>query len=521
MKRRLSTLALALCIILSLAACGNKSTTDPGTDADQTQVLSSKTDLKVAIDREPQALDPTGSNHSITCTIVTQMYETLLEFDENMNIVPCLAESYDEVDDTTLVFHLRKGVKFHNGEEMKASDVLYSLNRAAGTPIGSTYTEKIDLANTTADDEYTVTLKLLEPYAAIKETLCISFMSIVSEKEVESVGEDTFARGALAGTGPFKFESWTPGDNITIVRNDEYWGEKALLEEVSFRFITEQTSRTIELESGAVDMAMLIPATDYERIRENDELGLTLYTSLYVRYIAFNVAKEGPLQNKLVRQALNWATDMDTLVEILYTSDGAQVSTGPVPPGLNGKNENLALYGYDVEKAKALLAEAGYPNGFDITFTCLGNATNNMMGQMLQEMWKKVGVNLILNPLESGALSEYANGMNQEVMPVRTAYSIGDIGEGLENVYHSKNQGTSRVNSDNPELDALLDAAASTMDADERAKLYEEAQELIQDEAYCMNLCYEYTSIGHSSNLKGLTTPPTERTDYSKIYFEG
>ena len=230
--------------------------------------------------------------------------------------------------------------------------------------------------------------------------------------------------------------------------------------------------------------------------------------------------KDSPLQNKLVRQALNWATDMDTMVSILYTDDGAQVSTGPVPPGLNGRNNNLKLYGYDVEKAKALLAEAGYPNGFDLTFTCLGNATNNMMGQMLQEMWKEVGVNLILNPLESGALSEYANSMEQEVMPVRTGYSIGDTGEGLETVYHSKNRGTSRVNCANSELDALLDEAAKTMDSNRRAELYEKAQEIIQDEAYCMNLCYEYTSIGHSSKLMGLTTPPTERTDYSKIYFE-
>lgn len=518
MKKRLTARILALCMIMTLVACGSKDTDEQ--DPSTTKSLSAKSDLVVAIDREPQALDPTGSNHSITCTIVSQMYETLLEFDEKMNIVPCLAESYEEVDDTTLVFRLRKGVKFHNGEEMKASDVIFSLNRAASTPIGVAYTEKIDLASTKANDDYTVTIKLVEPYAAIKETLCISYLSILSEKEVNSVGEGAISRGAMAGTGPFKFESWTPGDNVTIIRNDDYWGEKARLEKVVYRFITEQTSRTIELESGGVDMAMLIPATDYERIRANENLELELYTSLYVRYIAFNVAKDSPLQNKLVRQALNWATDMDTMVSILYTDDGAQVSTGPVPPGLNGRNNNLKIYGYDVEKAKALLAEAGYPNGFDLTFTCLGNATNNMMGQMLQEMWKAVGVNLILNPLESGALSEYANGMKQEVMPVRTAYSIGDIGEGLEAVYHSKNRGTSRVNCANSELDVLLDEAAKTMDSNRRAELYEKAQEIIQDEAYCMNLCYEYTSIGHSSKLKGLTTPPTERTDYSKIYFE-
>lgn len=496
---------------------GSKNEKQPGAENTGTAV-SAKKELVVAIDREPQALDPTGSNHSIACTIVSQMFETLLKFDSSMNVVPGLAESFEQIDDTTFKFHLRKGVKFHNGEELKAGDVIFSFKHAADTPIGMPYTEKIDLDALEAPDDYTIILKTKEPYAAIQQILCISHLSIINEKAFTEMGKDAYARSPV-GTGPFKFNAWAAGDNLSIVKNEDYWGEKAKLEKVTFRFITEQTSRTVEIESGGVDMALVIPAADYERLEENPEIDLTLYTSLYVRYIAFNVT-QGPLQDKNVRKALNYATDIDTICEVLYTSKGAEVSTGPVPPGLMGRNGQLEQYGYNPDKARELLKEAGYDNNLEISFTYLGNATNNMMAQMLQEQWASVGVTLTLNPLESGALSEYANAMKQEVMPVRTAFISGDIGEGLETMYHSRSQGTSRINSNNPELDALLDEASVTMDQDKRINLYQQAQEIINEESYSIYLCYEYSSIAHSSKLRGLETPPTERVDYSKLYFE-
>lgn len=521
---------LMVCLLVGMTGCGAQNTGN-GQTADTTEkstpkanpskmesVSTAKKDLVVAIDREPQALDPTGSNHSIACTIVAQMFETLLKFDSEMNVIPGLAESFEQIDDTTLKFTLRKGVTFHNGDELKASDVIFSFKHASETPIGMPYTEKIDLDTLEAPDDYTIVIKTKEPYAAIQQILCISHLSIISEKAYNELGKDVFARNPV-GTGPFRFNSWSAGDNLSIVRNDDYWGEKANLEKITFRFITEQTSRTVEIESGGVDMALVIPAADYERLEENSDIDLTLYTSLYVRYIAFNVT-QGPLQDKNVRKALNYATDIDTICEVLYTTKGAEVSTGPVPPGLMGRNNDLEQYTYNQDKARELLKEAGYDNNLEVSFTYLGNATNNMMAQMLQEQWAAVGVTLTLNPLESGALSEYANAMKQEVMPVRTAFISGDIGEGLETMYHSRSQGTSRINSSNSELDAILEEASVTMDNSKRIELYKQAQEIINEESYSIYLCYEYSSIAHSSKLHGLETPPTERVDYSKLYFE-
>ncbi len=516
--------------MLCMSGCGGPRADEAQTEAGQKaqttaaeavaegeQASTSKTELLVAIDREPQALDPTGSNHSIACTIVAQMFETLLKFDDEMNVVCGLAESVEQMDELTLKLTLRKGIKFHNGDELKASDVIFSFKHAAETPIGMPYTDKIDLDALEAPDDYTVIVKTKEPYAAIRQILCISHLSIISERAFTEMGADAYARSPI-GTGPFCFDSWSAGDRLSITRNDEYWGDKAKLEKVTFRFITEQTSRTVEVESGGVDMALVIPAVDYERLESNPDLELSLYTSLYVRYIAFNTT-QGPLKDKKVREALNYATDIDTICEVLYTSKGAQVSTGPVPPGLMGRADGLEPYSYDPEKARELLKEAGYEDNLEVSFTYLGNATNNLMAQMLQEQWAKVGVTLTLNPMESGALSEYANGMKQEVMPVRTAFISGDIGEGLETMYHSRSQGTSRINSDNPELDALLDEAAKELDEEKRIELYKKAQEIIHEESYSIYLCYEYSSIAHSAKLRGLNTPPTERVDYSRLYF--
>lgn len=483
------------------------------------QISTSKTTLTVAIDREPVSMDPTGSNHSITCTIVSQMFETLLKFNENMEVVPGLAESYEQVDELTYKFNLRKGVKFHDGEEMKASDVVFSIKRAAEKPISVGYTEQIDLDALEAPDNYTVILKTKEPYTVIRQILCLSQLAIVSEKAVTEMGDDAYARNPV-GTGAFKFDSWTAGDNVTIARNDDYWGDKAYLEKVVYRIITEQTSRAIEVESGGVDMALLIPASDYERLEENPDIDLKLYTSLYVRYIAFNTT-QGPLTDKTVRQALNYATDIDSIRETLYTDKGAQEAVTVVPPGLPGRNENMTAYDYNPEKARELLKEAGYDNNLEVSFTYLANATNNLMAQMLQAQWADVGVTLTLNPLESGALSEYANGMKQEVMPVRTAFSIGDSGEGLEKIYHSafKGAGGSRVNCSNDEIDELLEKARVTMDETERNSIYEQVQQIAHEESYVIYLCYEYSSIACSNKMRGLVTPPDERINYSTIYF--
>ncbi|MDD2573669.1 MAG: ABC transporter substrate-binding protein [Firmicutes bacterium] len=520
---RFITALLVMAMFFALTGCSGTpadDTNEPGTQGASTgeEIVSSKDTMTVAIDREPQSMDPTATNISITCTIVSQIFDTLLDFDPDMNIIPSLAESYEQIDDVTYKFNLRKGVKFHNGEELKASDVVFSLKRANEKPVSRAYTQEIDMEGFETPDDYTVIIRTKEPYAAFYQSLCVSRLSIVNEKATLEAENDVNSNPV--GTGPFKFASWTAGDNVTIERNDDYWGETAKLKQVVFRIITEQSSRVVEIESGGVDAALVLPAVDYERLEDNEDIDLELYTSHYVRYIAFNTTQDS-LADKRVRQALNYATDIDTIRDVLYTEKGAQKATTPVPPGIEGRHEDLAQYDYNPEKAKELLKEAGYDNDLEISFTYLGNTTNTLMGEMLQEQWKDVGVILTLNPLESGALTENANNMRQEVMPVRSAYSIGEAGEGLMKLFHSSNHGPggSRVNYTNPRVDELLETAKVTMDENERNEMYREVQEIVHDEALMIYLCYEYTSVALGSKVRGFNPIPTERIDYSTIYF--
>ncbi len=179
------------------------------------------------------------------------------------------------------------------------------------------------------------------------------------------------------------------------------------------------------------------------------------------------------------------------------------------------------MYDYNPEKARELLKEAGYEDNYKTSFTYLANATNNLMAQMLQAQWAEVGVTLSLNPMESGALTENANRMNQEVMPVRSAFNIGETGEGLMKLFHSSNHGPggSRVNYSNPYVDNLLERAKITMDLEERNKIYLEVQKVIHDEALLIYLCYEYSSVALNSKVRGFNTIPNERIEYSTVYF--
>ncbi len=317
MKKNLKTLLNLLLMVFFLVAMLSATS------------FAAKEVMTVAIDREPQSLDPTATNISITCTIVAQIFDTLLDFDTDMNIVPGLAESYEQIDSLTYRFNLRKGVKFHNGEELKANDVIYSLKRANEKPVSGAYTAEIDMEGFETPDDYTVIIRTKEEYAPFTSLLCLTHLSIVSEKAAIEAGGD--ANINPIGTGPFKFKSWTAGDNITIERFDDFWGENAKLKSVVFRIITEQSSRVVEIESGGVDAALVLPAIDYERLDADENINLVLYPSIYVRYIAFNTTQNS-LADKKVRQALNYATDIDTIREVLYTKMGAQKATTIVPP---------------------------------------------------------------------------------------------------------------------------------------------------------------------------------------------
>lgn len=534
-------LGISLAFCLALTACSNSptesnkqneatstesstSTLPPSSEkkpieAAADEKVSSKDTLIVAFDREPATLDPLGNNVDVKRMIEGSIFDTLLEFDENMKPVPCLAESWEQVDELTWKFNLRKDVKFHNGDPLTSKDVKFSFLRVNNGTLGNEAASQFDPNGYETPDDYTFILKTLEPWAFTKAQVCSEALSIVPEKVVTEMGDDAFGR-APVGSGAYKFVSWTAGDNITVERNDEYWRDKSILKTIKFRIITEAASRTIDLESGGVDITLGLPATDAERIEENPDTQLIVSTGATDRYIAFNCQKD-IFKDKRVRQALNYATDKESIRVVCYGENTSEAMDSVVPSTLPGHISSLKQYDYDIEKAKELLKEAGMENGFEVEFMYLANSTNNMLAELLQQMWSQIGVTLILKPTESGALTTSLNKGEQELCCAGTGYSLFEAGAGLYNMFHTERMysGSARSNLSSPEVDKVLNEINITSDAEKRAELVGQAQELIHEESPFIYIAFTKNIIGAGSKVRGFVPTPTAMYDFRTVYF--
>jgi len=485
---------------------------------DGNETVSDKDTINIAVDREPATLNPGGVSSNINEIIMRNVLDTLLKFDENAIPQANLATEWEAIDDLTWQFKLRDDVNFTNGEHFTAKDVVYSINRLANTTTGASALTYIDLSGVEAVDDYTVNIKTTKPYAFLEAQLCQAVMCIVNEKAITEMGEDAHGR-APVGTGPYMVADWTAGESITLERNENYWGEPAKLKTVVLKIMTEGTSRTINLETGDIDLCRL-QTTDIDRVEESSDMYVLGRAQNTLRYICFNTSVE-PLNNVNVRKALYHATDTELIRETIYGEKNSEKANGPIPPSFPGKNHNLPVYEYDPAKAKEMLAAEGYENGFEVSFIYLANTTNNMFAEMLQSMWAEVGVTLVLQPTESGTLSTMLNAGEYEVGVASTDMKLCDAGEGLYAFFHSSSRGSSQDRTwlNDADVDAILDKIVTTLDAEERNKLVSEAEAMIHDLCPMIYICHPWPVYGVRSNVRGLKVLPYDMEYYSELYF--
>lgn len=483
------------------------------------ETKSDKDTIVIAVDREPATLNPGGVSSNVNEIVMRNVLDTLLKFDENAVPQANLATEWQAIDELTWQFKLRDDVYFTNGEHFTAADVVYSLNRLADTTTGASALTYIDLSGVEAVDEFTVNIKTTKPYAFLEAQLCQAVMCIVNEKAMNDMGEDAHGR-APVGTGAYKVADWTAGESITLERNEEYWGEPAQLKTVVLKIMTEGTSRTINLETGDIDLNCRLQTTDIDRVDESEDMYVLAGAQNTLRYICLNTSVE-PLNDVNVRKALFHATDTELIRETIYGVKSSEKANGPIPPSFKGKNTELPEYEYDPAKAKQMLADAGYADGFEVSFIYLANTTNNMFAEMLQSMWAEVGVTLKLQPTESGTLSTMLNSGDYEVGTAATDMKLCDAGEGLYSFFHSSSRGSStdRTWLNDPEVDAILDKIVTTLDAEERAKLVSEAEAMIHDLCPMIYICHPWRVYGVRSDVRGLSVLPYDMEYYANLYF--
>ena len=304
--------------------------------------------LTVAMGSDATSIDPVAVCNVYSSNVMEQVFDTLVGVAEDGTVTMKLAEDYEVSEDgLTYTFKIRQGVKFHNGDELKASDVAYSLKRAQASAAVAHIFGDINPDSFEVPDDYTVTFSINNPNAGFIAGLAHTGAGIVPEAVVEAEG-DNFSSNPV-GTGPFKFVSWTKNDTIELERFDDYYGEKPALSKITFRIITEATNRAIELESGGVDMAFDISTNDISRIEDNSNLQLIRKVDNQTTFLAFNCEKE-PWNNPDVRQAVSYALNTPAICNAVWRGVGAPAA-GPIAPNVKYHDNDLTPHEYNVEKA--------------------------------------------------------------------------------------------------------------------------------------------------------------------------
>jgi peptide/nickel transport system substrate-binding protein len=477
-------------------------------------------------------LDPADVEDGISIDVCSNIYDSLLRFKEGTaEVEPALATSWQSSSDGLVwTFKLRQGVKFHDGTDFKADAVVFSLMRQAdknhpyfkyGQWPYWTYMYTT-ISNVEAVDDYTVKITLSEPYAPFLTNMAVFTVAIVSPTAYKK-DPDNFFKNPV-GTGPFKFVEWVKDDHVTLAAFDEYWDGRPFLDQLIWKTIPEASIRLAELEKGTITGYFGVSPDDISKIRNNPNLQLLSAPGLNVGYLAMNTEKK-PFGDKRIRQAINYAINKKDIVDNLYRGTG-QVAKNPMPPTLWGYNDAIQDYPYDPVKAKALLAEAGYPNGFKTKLWVMPVVRPYMfdppkIGEAIQSYLKAVGIEAEIVQYDWGTyLSKTASGEHEMCLLGWTGDN-GDPDNFLYIHFHSSQAvppAGNRAFFKNAQVDDLLIKAQRTYDQAQRAKYYEEAQVILHEEAPWVCIAHATDFEAFQKNVNGFVISPLGIRWFNKVW---
>jgi len=473
MKRFVSVLLL---IGLILFQAAGKSTAD---------------NVVIAILASPDSLDPQGSTMLYANLVTKNINGFLFEYNGENKLVPSIAESYTvSADSTVYTIKLKKGVLFHNGDELKAGDVVYTLERGKAHVFKPKNYSLVKKAAALGD--YEVQITLAAPYASFAGVLATPAFGILSKKSTESLGAQ-FAR-APVGCGPYKFISWTDGENIKLQAFDKYFQGAPSIKNAVMRFIPDQNTALISLETGEIDYSYVFPESAKPDIKANKKLALHYFDSTSFHFITLN-HKVKALSSKKVRQAINFAINRNDIITIAMEGEG-KVAFIPVNTNTFGYQQ-VKGYDYDVAKAKALMKEAGYENGFKVKLIAQDPMTKKI-AEVTAANLADIGITVEVEVQETNtAVSNFMKG-NYEmgVLAINNAQMDADFIK----VLYEPDGTLNLAKYNNKELYDLFTKAGQLSDADKRLKLYKQIFDITIDEAIYVPLFFP--NRAHASDSK-------------------
>jgi peptide/nickel transport system substrate-binding protein len=495
-------------------------------------------------------LDPADVTDQESTARTDSIFEGLVEYKSGgTEIQPCLATSWNiSADGKNITFNLRQGVKFHDGTDFNASAVVFSFDRQynASNPYNQ-YGEWAywgymfsDIQKVEKINDYKVRIVLSRPNAAMMTSLAMFTVSIISPTNASIWGADAFKHPC--GTGPFKFMEWVKDDHITLVANKDYWRGAPKLDKLIFRVITDPSARLLAIQAGEIHGMEFPDPASFDSIRADNNLKLLTQPGMNVGYLAMNngygyndtnrngmhdqdepwVKTPGyfaPFTNRSVRQAVNYAINKTSIVENLYKGTAIVAKNG-MPPFMLGYNDAIVDYTYDPAKARELLTEAGYPNGFNTTFWVMPVSRPYMfdpakIGEAIQSYLEAVNIHVEIFQID---WSTYLAKTQAGEHPMCLLGWTGDNGDpdNFMNVLYGANQCTLGTAGNvafynNTEVQDLLSAALQTYDVNERARLYEEAQVIIHEDAPFVYLAHANQNLVFTKNIQGFSLNPTAR----------
>ena len=538
MKKKVIALVLVMCMVFALCACaggGDKTQTDGGKPADsgapaQAQdggaakpdggaadgTQKTKDNLVVGMAAEITSFDTTtNTGSSIAGIVIDLVMDTLFFYDDTTGqILPRLATEWEYEDELHFNITLRDDVFFANGEKMTADDVIYTINRLSKAPMMAANFMSFDLPNCTAVDDTHVQFVLKEPFAPMLKLFSNFTTAIVCSSYVEEQG-DNYGTNPM-GSGPFAVSSWVSGEGITLTLRDDYWGEKPAFSTVEFRFLGENSTRFMELQTGGVDLIDTPSTSDIDSVLSGSVSGIEIVMNHGYDHVCWCFNQDDPVfQDKNVREAMAHAINYERLVELVYGSAGT-VPTSTLGEEMFGY-KNVGCYSYDPDLSRRLLADAGYADGLSVSCTVPSDGMYAQLAEICQAMFGEVGITLDIHVVDHGtAFAAYMNGeATMGFMELKATMSDPS------KIYDPlRMHGAMRLAATHDEqLEQWMAEGLTTTDEAARRALYENIQQSIFDNVYMIPVADYAATFAVADYVEGFVGTATMLPNLRNITF--